>query len=370
MKLEGQIVFDGQFNDNLLDMQTGNKIPLSQKDNEDLFYMSVSPDGKWLAYLGVVYDQSRNTELEKWLVVATRDGQQYKVIPWEENWFFIAQWLDNERLVIIRQRWNNRNMPFELDSVIMLNPFTGERQELLPDFPDIYDGINGILWGGYDTSRTIYDPTLTRVIYPMKPYYQDWASATLVSIILADAQTGQTIDRLYSVPMLYGTTPQWSPDGKRFVTDLDPTLNGDSSSKYVGGAELYNITRDGQITRLTYLTTHYVPVIYDYSWSPDNRHIAFWLAFGSETDMNAYREEKLAVLDIITGEVTNYCIPGDFHNDSSPAPIWSPDGQQLVVVSKDESDINHRDVILVDIVHGWAAKIAEDVSPVGWMTSP
>ena len=49
-------------------------------------------------------------------------------------------------------------------------------------------------------------------------------------------------------------------------------------------------------------------------------------------------------------------------------PIWSPDGKQLIVVDWYEKD--HRKVILVDPDQGFAAQIAADMEPAGWMLAP
>jgi hypothetical protein len=73
--------------------------------------------------------------------------------------------------------------------------------------------------------------------------------------------------------------------------------------------------------------------------------------------------------------VTDYCVtgalePGHDIERNDTAPIWSPDGTQLLVEASDIYVENQYWVVLVDIVHGWAAKIAENLTPVGWMVSP
>jgi hypothetical protein len=49
-------------------------------------------------------------------------------------------------------------------------------------------------------------------------------------------------------------------------------------------------------------------------------------------------------------------------------PIWSPDGRYLVVSQRDDED--EGPVILLDTVENWAAKIAEDAEPQGWVVHP
>jgi hypothetical protein len=80
-------------------------------------------------------------------------------------------------------------------------------------------------------------------------------------------------------------------------------------------------------------------------------------------------EAHLAVLDTETGEVTNTCVPGE--HDATvgparvPAPLWSPDGMQLVVVNS-APDGNDR-VLLVDLAGKRAAVLAREGRPEGWM---
>ena len=56
-----------------------------------------------------------------------------------------------------------------------------------------------------------------------------------------------------------------------------------------------------------------------------------------------------------------------YGGDLPPAPIWSPDSQQFLVVDWYEKE--HSRVVLVDIAQGFAAQIAEDMEPLGWMVS-
>jgi Tol biopolymer transport system component len=107
----------------------------------------------------------------------------------------------------------------------------------------------------------------------------------------------------------------------------------------------------------------YIP---SYNWSPDGRYIAFWLIPESKKPDSA----NLAVLDTTNLEVVNYCLPGTIKWYGDLPPIWSPNSQQLVMEAEDREDANHNLVILVDIATGWAAQIAENLTPVGWMAKP
>jgi Tol biopolymer transport system component len=139
--------------------------------------------------------------------------------------------------------------------------------------------------------------------------------------------------------------------------------------------ELLLISRDGQVEQLTNLNSYSKTFILDYSWSPDGRYIAAWVFTGSWLEFMESGEAELVVVDTNTRQVTDYCVrvkyrdlKGLYSMTAPTAPLWSPDGKQLVVMDWYEKD--HRRVILVDPARGFAAQIAEDMEPVGWMLPP
>ena len=327
-----------------LNLSTGERIVFSPKDDQSpIVRFAVSPDGKWLAY----DDIRGNNDI----VVATADGQEFTRIPWGDRWWYF-DWLNNEQLVI------NRNIStgvIDLErgragesSLVLFNPLTGQSQELMPDLPGIFSHDLLSDWPG----SMIYNPTLTRVLYP------DMRNDP--PFVLWDVQAGKEVAR---IP--YGKDPQWSPNGERLawivITEEGSVM------------ELYVASQDGQIARLTYLTEYRPSTIASYSWSPDGRHIAFWMT------RRRYGPLDLAVADTSTGQVTDYCVQANFGGGSQPgyvsltndlSPIWSPDGTQLLMSSSDPNDGEHILVVIVDIVQGYAATVAENMIPVGWMVSP
>lgn len=100
------------------------------------------------------------------------------------------------------------------------------------------------------------------------------------------------------------------------------------------------------------------------SWSPDGKYLAFFIA---TKPSECGEGEFLAVMEIETRIVTNYCIyvvPGG----TGPQPIWSPDSR-FIAVEPHEPD-NDR-VIVVDSEQGWVAQVAGDNSyPGGWLATP
>jgi hypothetical protein len=330
-----------------LNVENGEQTPISNASE-----MVVSPDGSKLAYIDTAQLP------DELLVIADANGQSQKTMPWqwEEGWFEIAQWLDNEQLVLTK-----RGDPFY--SLLILNPFTEKQKEIITAYPYIVDYPEP-LWGSYMFTRAIYDPTLTRVLYPF--YHPHKAGP---GIALWDMQTNQAIGYFTISRDYYGQIPKWSPDGQQMAIVVDEV---DASNPFFMANELYTISQYGRVRHLTYLSNQHPEVtIGEYSWSPDGRYIAFWL-WRMEAESRAPIGEALAILNVETLEVTDYCIPGRLKLEGggwgAHAPVWSPDGQQLVVESIDlEKQIT---AILVDLERGYAARIAEGLTPVGWMMSP
>jgi hypothetical protein len=330
----------------LLNVQSGALTQLPQKQNELPFLFTVSTDRKWLAYVQGISGEPATDKL----IIADMQGHFYKSIPWKEDWWNLTQWLDSEHLVIIRRQGN-------VFSTVIFNPFTGQQKEFLPDYPDIYKSYPLPPWEGYRNSLTVYDPGLTRVVYP--------AENVPLQDTLWDIQEGKLVSHIqsnYHTNFPFGLEPVWSPDGSRFIMAFD--LH--TSKVLTATMDLFGISRDGQVSRLTYLADQFDGVyISNYRWSPDGRYVAFWLY-----DKPSWGQfENLAVLDTQTLKVTNYCIPGGEIMEEAAPPVWSPDGTQLVVENI-YNNHTEKKVILVDLVNDFAAKIAEGLDPVGWLKEP
>ena len=357
--MQGVLVFNNEDNTVafLWNIQTGVETRFSRKEGERLFDFAVSPDRKKVMYYG---------RLDGWvLTIATDDGQPI----WSQSVStnnFVWAWFDNEHLL---------NLAYKQDTsyLVLLNPFTGEQQELSTDFPYI-DKEPWRIFHGFIASfnRTVYDPTLTRVVYPecdsackerMHRNEPGWP------VVLWDVEKGEVLARLTTMD-IYGNKPIWSPDGTQFIMSADtrPVKSVDLDDQ---ADEFFVISREGQIRQLTHFRDQfsYSEIKGNYSLSPNGRLVAFWMIDKPRQPQDA----RLTVVDTVTGEVTNYCIRGDpfvDNSDSLLAPIWSPDGTQMLVISRDPNDMSTRRVVVVDIVHGYATTIAKDVEPVGWMVEP
>jgi hypothetical protein len=242
------ILDDGHYKSGTLhlDMQSG-QMTESALASENQVGHIVSPNRELVAYENVTFNsvgKVTNTEL----VIANAQDQLLSVIPWEEEWILMPAWLDNERLVINAAGLNPQESTGDKpDTMLALNPFSGERQTLEPDFPRILNTHPTVLdmlpfWEGW--SGVIYDPTLTRAIYPRFIGDND-EMYTYAVWDVSERRLIATLDEVFSSSSSFGGNfpmPKWLPDGSRFVFQgFNPTADPVK-------IELYEVSRDGQVT--------------------------------------------------------------------------------------------------------------------------
>lgn len=309
--------------------------------------LSTSPDGKWLTYCQDFPDRSA----ERWLTVESANGQEMKKFSIEKDWdvYRILTWVDNQRLVF------NSLEGIPIRPVIVLDPFLGKQQELDPDYPDLRPSVSGPSGMNFDFVRStvVYNPSLNLVVYPQTIPPDGFF------VVLWDRQSKKALAKLRDFGG-FGHYPLWSPDAKQFVIAAIPQSGVIPNNFREFKQELFLVSRAGQIQQLTHFAESFDQVkIWDYSWSPDGQRLAFWL--DTEPDPCG-AEPDLAVLEMETSKVTSYCISSG-SVDTLP-PVWSPDGKYIAAKSTERGDLR---VILVDIEQAWAAQIAEDAVPVGWL---
>src|SRR5258706_11747852 len=114
------------------------------KPNEALLEFSVSPNQKWIAYYESEFNQPDAN-----LIVAGVNNQIYKTLPWESEWGAF-RWLDNENLIIrmISQGEPSSVIDYNPDFLVF-NPFTGARQIVKVDYPNIYNPSPWPDWDGW-----------------------------------------------------------------------------------------------------------------------------------------------------------------------------------------------------------------------------
>jgi WD40 repeat protein len=328
----------------LWNLETGEKIDLPDRDYGDY---AVSPDGTRLAF----------TELgdpDDWIRIVTADGQQQS-IPQIENWAYINQWLDDENLIIDQTSET-------IHSSVVLNINSGQAQIFTPNYPEIYlRDVPYRGWGSYAYTASVFDPMLTRVVYPATIS----ENPLKLNYVIWDLQSSAMISNLeLNAASVVEHVPVWSPSGNEFIVAY-PTR--EESRNFIPDDELYSINRDGLVTKLTNLSAYFtVGVdIRHYSWSPDGHKVAFWMEPNPPAGTHDPQME-LAILDLITQQVTLYCIPGDFR-DGGWDPIWAQNSQQLLVKSLSAKGTGQ--LVILDVAQGIAVRIANDKRPYGWMIS-
>jgi hypothetical protein len=341
-------------NGNLLDMATG-QITQIAGGQEYLSSVAISPDNKFMAFDNVLSDPGGPITGRE-LVIATADGQRQEVVMFEEKWLDIVGWTNDQRLLLsvnepVIASSDGHRIPI---SYLILNPFSGERQMLHPDFPGFFD-ITPLQWDGW--RGVVYDPTLTRTIYPYF-YGRDEEVYTFALWDVRQQQLVASLENMYTNGVGFSNAspmPRWSADGSYFAF-VGQVLVSEQLVEF----ELYQVSSDGQVAQLSHLTPIAVLQGLQFSLSPDGQKIAMLL----DTWYDA-KQRHVALLNLKTLDVTDYCIPIKWEGGGTllQEPIWSPDGEQFLVV-----DRHH--VILVDIEQGFAAQVAEGMEPLGWMVAP
>lgn len=344
----------------LRDMMTGETVTITNGGG-----FTVSLD-KTLAAYGSVILEDQDRILKHDLIIADAYGKSLKIIPWKKEWLTRVDWVDNQRLVLTRHESNETLFsPWSPNTLIVLDPFTGGQSLLLPNFPKFVAVLPRTMalpnWDGW--FNVMYSPALTHAVYPQFIGEND-EQITYALWDLSKQQLVASLENIFAVPSEDNgdyPKPQWSPDGSQFV------FRGlVDRSEQLTEFELYRVSWDGQIEQLTHLTSIALVQESNLSWSPDGRYIAMflnnWLGYEPQA--------RVAVLDTVDGEITDYCISvtyagKGYGGGEPPMAIWSPDGRQFLVVDWYTED--HQRVILVDLAQGIAANVGEDVEPMGWM---
>jgi hypothetical protein len=329
----------------LLDLQTGGRKLFEGRIS---FIMAVSPDHRQLAY----------THFAKGpLQIVDSNGALVASRPLPQDWVGVIRWLNMDTLLM------EKFMDFyQSASSALYNLKTGEEKELSSRYTGI-DLVTKLQWENYRYTRAVYDPSLSRVVYP--------------GLVLWDLQENRSIVELHQgLDKIFSSAPQWSQDGSFFIAAAPPQAevlgtfykNVTDGLPYKGGYELLRVSRDGQVQRLTTLTTQFNAGEEAFSLSPDEKRIAFWLVPDYGVDPVSKTPKSLAILDMESGEITDLGIPG---GESSVAPIWSPDGKYLVVSRFTADETVDKsilpDVLLVDLERKQAVRLAEDSVANGWM---
>lgn len=330
----------------LLNMKTGASINLSRQ-GERFLNGSVSPDGTLL---------SVEAGFSK-LLIMLADGKVKKELPLGKGWGSNGVWQDNQHLMIdIAGLDPDESRALKPGKLLWLDPFTGEKRILAPNFPNIYNGYPLPNWGNqWGHSLVVYNPSLTRAVY-----LSDWG----INYVLWDMQKKKPLMSWTQFANAEQNIPRWSPDGEKFIMyGILGKLSTMPEGPYLP-YKLYLVDNDGNFSQLASVSVNLQ--IDDYFWSPSGRYIALTLLGNIASD--GYYNDKLAVLDTKTKEITDYCVEFRPSGESEPSLIWSPDETQILL--NDKYSQENRRVILVDLAKGTAFPIAQDMIATGWMKAP
>lgn len=316
----------------LIDLDTGNSYeqPTLQKDPYRLSDMHPSPDKKALAYYENFLNE--NGKLEKavlWVTNAKADVLAQ--VPLSPNDAAQFRWLDNDHLQIYS------NETYQDGTVEILNPYTGELQQLTNDLPNLFQNqYNDLIpW------LVEYNRDLSIVVY------FDQSDGGKSGPVVWDINEQKVIWQDPDAGII-DTIPLWSPT-KDEVAVVD------------NNGQLFIINQDGTTNQLPKLVTQIN--VQRFSWSPNGNLIAFW-----NTSDN-FEQSNLMIYDNRTHQVTDYCIVAD--GTSGSDPIWSPDGQMFFVQMriKIENGSYRGATILVDIAQNMAYSISRETKLLEWMNS-
>jgi len=328
--------------DYFLDMRTGTKRPFSNEEYlADNF--SVSPNGNWLAYIGG--NKSSTTDL---LIVQSADGQEQFTYPVNyQEWQSIGYWLDDKTLIL----WHHAS---PLDNIILFNPFTGHKDVMGLEYPDILPE-DGYGWDQFWPSITIYDPSLQHLVYLATG--KDGYKPGNAMLVLWDRKAAHQITKINNLG-LTSVYPLWKSNGSGLVYVKSET----GVNPHVGADELFFLGLDGKSQQLTKFADYFQKAtIYSYSWSPDERSIALNLETNSLEEQG--QERHLLVLNTSSLEIIDYCLaPEQF----TPL-IWSTDSQHLAF-SEYLSDQASQTVV-IDLINQEAFVVAENLELAGWLQS-
>lgn len=347
----------------LLNLSTLTREEIVGEKGENLIDFDVTPNGKRVVYLKVTLDSQSGKVMKTNYEIVDTDWKIIGELP-DVQGRGRPYWLDNENLLIrLYEEYEYppaqpkpTKDPF-LSSVdyifppnhIVYNPSTQRTIKLSSqNFPEIHSDvfIQPPIWR--DGGITIYDPTLSFVIYPVQHVDEK-------KYILYDLQNSKNIKEITTdEETVLWAEPVWSHDGSKFI--LERNVKGDE--------EFLIVNNKGKILRTIHFTENKMGrYSYAYNWSPDDSSIAFWYSDG--------KAEQLGVIDAYTGGVALLCITGEERRAGiyqTRLPVWSPDSKKLVVESwQDNQHSDKNRLILVDLEQSIAVQIGENLIVEGWM---
>jgi hypothetical protein len=193
-----------------LNLETGQEKFISKPDGEYFSHETVSPAGTYFA--AETFSFSRKEEYPEYhqgpIVIFDSGGNLVaKVDLKQESYGFT--WLNENEILM--------NYPYEDDNpVFLISPFTGTQKKIRPFITDIFypSDTSFLEWGFYGTHKNVYDPQMTRALYPS-------SDENGPTVVLRDLE--KKIDLAsFSTLSIHGNSPTWSLDGEKIAIALNP----------------------------------------------------------------------------------------------------------------------------------------------------
>jgi hypothetical protein len=325
----GVLILEYLFQYEFLDWESGNQTEIGPQQGYD--DMQVSPDHKKIAYHDTLNNQ---------IVVMTGANQILRRIPWEKNWINLSRWQNDEKLLIQTKEVLPSDAPSPPMVLVILDTGTGQSIKTNPDYPHIVQGYPS----PWSSGHTVFDPTLTRVVYAQ-------AIGENENYALWDIAGERELIALKAWPF---EEPVWSPDGSTFIVY---TLNG-----------LTLVSRDGiildtiELQEIIYTGSDAGYPVRNFSYSPDGSRVAFWVQVnGSVGKAGSYH---LMILDTNTGNIVDPCLESE---NTQPGIVWFPNGGKIAAGVNYRASSDTWDVVIADVEQKYTVKIAEKLFPIGWL---
>lgn len=312
-------------------LKGGGKLDSGWKGN-----MTISPDGKLLAYLdGFINKAGRATDKWEFRIIKS-NGQFLPLKDWTFDTREIIGWANNNEIIL--------KIYSSGQKYIVYDPFTGEKREIIID--------KNIINFPFETEDIISEWNTGDYFNPDKIVFYTRDGNQFYDV--------STWKRIINIDLGYASELAWSPDLSTLL--VAPYIDGNQDNLYI-------IQNDKVFLKLNLAVQGYEGII-GYDWSPNSKK--FLVGTTSKIAMT----DKTAIMDLETLQVTVLCINGEkieqvFRSYNQPA--WSPDGRFLIYSYYGEnSDGEGGRNFLIDTEQWRAYKLVlkYDSDIIGWLANP